>query len=211
MEKVSDDLTCPICCMLLREPQQTNCGHEFCRKCLGPLMRFGKLTCPICRAVSRSRQVFNDKRLKREIMNLKINCDQSGNGCKWSGELRQREQHNDVCGFIATSCVNKCGKVVLHKAMEDHKTKHCPLRIVACEYCRGQTKHSMLRDHYSECGKYLQCLLGCGMKVTREDTERHTRLQGTCHNTPVDCDFHDLGCDFKGKRCELYKHIETIV
>ena len=91
VEKVSDDLMCPICHMLLREPQQTHCGHEFCRECVRPLVRYGKLTCPICRAESRPRQVFEDKRLEREIMGLKISCDQSGNGLQmdWRAETEK--------------------------------------------------------------------------------------------------------------------------
>ena len=210
VEKVSDDLMCPICRMLLREPQQTHCGHEFCRECVRPLVRYGKLTCPICRAVSRPCQVFEDKRLKREIMGLKISCDQSGNGCKWIGELSQRKLHNDACGFMANPCVNNCGQVVFRKYMEDHTTNFCPQRIVACQYCRGQTKQSLLKQHYLECGKYpVQCAYKCGMQVTRGDMVKHTSLQGTCPNTPVDCDFHDIGCEFRGKRCELNKHIST--
>ena len=31
-----DDITCPICLMILREPKQAEkCGHRFCEKCIG--------------------------------------------------------------------------------------------------------------------------------------------------------------------------------
>ena len=31
---VDDDLQCSICCLPLREPVLTRCGHRFCRECL---------------------------------------------------------------------------------------------------------------------------------------------------------------------------------
>ena len=130
--------------------------------------------------------------------------------CKWIGELRQRKLHNDACGFMAKPCVNNCGQVVFRKNMEDHMTSFCSQRIVACQYCRGESKQSLLTQHYLECGKYLvQCVYKCGMQLPREDMVKHTSPQGTCPNAPVDCDFHDIGCEFRGKRCGLNKHIRT--
>ena len=210
VEKVKDDLMCPICHMLLQDPQQTNCGHEFCRKCVRPLMRGGTLTCPICRAGSIQNQIFDDKRLKREIMDLKINCDQSGKGCKWTGELRQREKHNDDCGYVTKPCVNNCGQFVMRKDMENHRSKDCDMKIVSCEHCKAESKFALLKLHYLECKKYpVQCVHKCGMTVAKEDMKKHTSLQGTCPNSPLDCEFRDIGCDFRGKRQQLNKHIET--
>ena len=34
LDQVPEDLVCPICHELLDEPQQTQCGHLFCKKCL---------------------------------------------------------------------------------------------------------------------------------------------------------------------------------
>jgi hypothetical protein len=34
VDHVPEDLMCPICHELLDEPQQTQCGHLFCQKCL---------------------------------------------------------------------------------------------------------------------------------------------------------------------------------
>ena len=34
LDQVPEDLVCPICHELLDEPQQTVCGHLFCKKCL---------------------------------------------------------------------------------------------------------------------------------------------------------------------------------
>ena len=210
VEKVSDDLVCPVCRTLLQEPQQTDCGHDFCRDCVRHLMKDGKLTCPVCRAESLSNQIFDDKRLKREIMGLRINCDQNGRGCTWSGELRQREKHSGECGYVTEPCVNECGQVVMRKEMKDHKDSYCPLRIAVCGYCKDETRLSLLLQHYTECGKYpVPCMYRCGVKVAREDMEEHTSLEGTCPNSPLDCEFYDVGCKFKGTRHELNKHIET--
>ena len=144
-------------------------------------------------------------------MDVKINCDQSGKGCKWSGELRQREQHNDQCGYVSKPCVNECGQVVMSKDMGNHKTKDCPLRIAACEHYGARIKLELLRPHHLlECRKYpVLCTYKCGMVVAREGMKEHKRLQGTCPNSPLHCEFHEVACKFTGKRQHLNKHIET--
>ena len=41
--------------------------------------------------------------------------------------------------------------------------------------------------------------------------DRHVDIQGTCPNTPFDCDFKYSGCQFRGKRSDLLKHNESNV
>ena len=39
--------------------------------------------------------------------------------------------------------------------------------------------------------------------------KERTSLQGTCPNSPLHCEFHEVGCKFTGKRQHLNKHIAT--
>ena len=136
-------------------------------------------------------------------MDLKINCDQSEKGCKWSGELRQREQHNDECGYVSKPCINECRQVVMRKDMENHKARDCPLRIAACEHYGAEMKYVLLR-HYLECRKYpVHRAYECGMVVAREGMEEHTSLQGTCPNSSLHCESHEVGCEFKLKENDI--------
>ena len=43
----ADDLTCPICMSLLRDPFATACGHTFCYLCLTTHLN-SRSTCPSC-------------------------------------------------------------------------------------------------------------------------------------------------------------------
>ena len=42
-----DDLSCPICMSLLRDPFVTACGHTFCCSCLATHLN-ARNTCPSC-------------------------------------------------------------------------------------------------------------------------------------------------------------------
>jgi TNF receptor-associated factor 4 len=68
----------------------------------------------------------------------------------------------------------------------------------------------MLTQHYVECPKYpVDCEYDCGEVVAREEMEEHISLQGTCLNCPLECEFHDIGCEFRGRRQELCRHVQT--
>uniref|UniRef100_A0A8C8DY77 RING-type domain-containing protein n=1 Tax=Oryzias sinensis TaxID=183150 RepID=A0A8C8DY77_9TELE len=49
---LQEELTCPVCLDLYRDPHLLPCGHNFCKNCLDRLKRQaerGRLRCPECR------------------------------------------------------------------------------------------------------------------------------------------------------------------
>ena len=74
--------------------------------------------CPVCREEQKESEIFLNNYDKREIMSLKIYCDQQEKGCRWKGELRERETHNEICGYVDVLCKNECGEMVMKKDME---------------------------------------------------------------------------------------------
>ena len=50
----------------------TKCGHQFCQKCLRPLIRDGNVTCPVCREKLKESEMFLNNMTKHEILSLKI-------------------------------------------------------------------------------------------------------------------------------------------
>ena len=47
LSQLIDDLSCPICISLLRDPFVTSCGHTFCCSCLTTHLE-ERSTCPSC-------------------------------------------------------------------------------------------------------------------------------------------------------------------
>lgn len=43
------EVSCPICCLLFRQPIKTVCGHFFCGDCMTRWRNTGKSDCPTCR------------------------------------------------------------------------------------------------------------------------------------------------------------------
>ncbi|XP_030636267.1 tripartite motif-containing protein 35-like [Chanos chanos] len=50
LSSLEDDLTCPVCCEIFREPVVLSCSHSFCRECLRKSWREKEgRECPVCR------------------------------------------------------------------------------------------------------------------------------------------------------------------
>ena len=208
---LSERLTCPVCHMAIREPRLTECGHQFCSICLTRAHRpeqSNATSCPVCRTELKSSMIYPNNALKREILDLKIKCDQHKEGCEWVGELRNRKKHCDECQYVGETCANKCGKMLMRKHMDGHVKNWCLRRPMCCEYCESTITWSELEDHYRKCDKYLMSCTNCGEMMRRCLIEVHVGRQGTCPNSLLDCDFKNNGCPFRGTRSELLKHIE---
>ena len=114
----------------------------------------------------------------RNIMELKVKCDNADNGCEWIGELHSLDQHLSDCDYTFLSCPNECqdGDKILCKDMEKHKTEECPRRQYACPYCEesGEFKERTTA-HLDKCPLVkIPCLnLGCAELVTRRDMLAH--------------------------------------
>nr|XP_034374166.1 tripartite motif-containing protein 30A-like isoform X2 [Arvicanthis niloticus] len=54
LEMIKEEVTCPICLELLKEPVSADCNHSFCRACITPNYESnrnpeGEGNCPVCR------------------------------------------------------------------------------------------------------------------------------------------------------------------
>ncbi len=68
---------------------------------------------------------------ERDILSLKVWCDNSSNGCEWIGELRSLDKHLASCEFTLLPCPNKCAKdgmviQLLRKDLNKHINEECP-------------------------------------------------------------------------------------
>ena len=106
---------CPICLQVLRDPQQTHCGHTFCEICIGQFQALQKQTCPECKRTKVS--TFPHESLRRLLNDLQVQCtSQDKEGvCDWTGKLRELDNHLNLnptepdqlqtgCMFVSLQC-----------------------------------------------------------------------------------------------------------
>ncbi|XP_057633076.1 tripartite motif-containing protein 30A-like isoform X2 [Chionomys nivalis] len=68
---VKEEVTCPICLELLKEPVSADCDHIFCRACItlnyeSSKVKEGEGICPVCRVS----YLFGNLRLNRHVANI---------------------------------------------------------------------------------------------------------------------------------------------
>ena len=211
VDRLSNRHTCPVCLLALREPTVTKCGHLFCNDCVRPLASRGRIECPVCKEEQKESEIYPNNYDKREIMSLMIYCDQQEKGCGWKGELRERGTHNETCGYVDVLCKNKCGIMVITKDMESHMKKTCMNRKVECRYCKTTVTFKFLIDHHRKCEMFPVACDYCKEQMVRKEMNEHVSKNGTCPNSPLECEFSEAGCQFIGNRNEMTIHVQNDV
>ena len=88
------DFDCPVCLTSFKEInevcQATCCGNHFCHQCTDRLKN-SMAKCPNCR--SDNFDATLDRFFLRLYLSLEVRCYYSNTGCKWTGELRQLDEH----------------------------------------------------------------------------------------------------------------------
>ena len=141
-EHPQEQYKCPICLLVLRDPQQvTCCGNSYCKVCIDRVVKDGK-PCPTCNAVAFS--IFPDKGLKRTLGGFRVCCSNKEEGCDWVGELGDIDRHLNLkpssewqhkgCPFEKVACIH-CTCFFQRRYIRDHQSKNCPKRQYSCEYC----------------------------------------------------------------------------
>ena len=207
-----DRYICTICKLVSRDPQQTNCcGNTFCNTCLSQHSQVigQNARCPLCNEPPL--QYFNDAKLNREIISLKVYCTNSEEGCKWKGTINETdtsiEAHLYSCPYQLIPCTNECGGNIRRNTLETHLTVNCPKRLVKCEYCQEKLPYCQIKSdrHLNKCPDYpLKCSNEeCAKKIPRGLLESHNE---TCPKAIITCEYNTVGCNKKMKREEKEEH-----
>ncbi len=205
---------CPVCLLIIREPHQvTCCGNKFCKACIEHI-KANKNSCPIC---NENISNFPDKGLKRSLYSLKVQCSHQKDGCEWTGELRQLDEHLntdpqpekqlDGCQFVAIDCIYNCGNHQQRSYIQNHQIKDCTKRPFDCEHCRDykSTYDDVTNNHWPMCGSFpVPCPNECGSTIQRQNIDSHV-VDG-CPLTTINCDFHHVGCAVKILRQDMPEH-----
>jgi TNF receptor-associated factor 4 len=126
----SSEYTCPICALVLRDPVQTSCGHLFCSSCLAKLKNRNRngFTCPTCRTNLTKNNYFLDERVSRHIKSLQVYCKNKHNGCQWTGNLNNIENHVKWCSkesmILCEFSDVGCNERIKRREQDEHNEKY---------------------------------------------------------------------------------------
>ena len=206
---------CPICLLVVRDPQQTPCcGNAFCKACISKT-REKDQPCPTCRV--KDFHYFPDKGLQRELYSCKVYCTCKFRGCHWEGELRALDLHlnshpirgkeMEGCKFQLVNCCH-CQNAHLRGELAEHQNKECGKRPFTCPTCQEyeSTYDDIMFTHQSICKcRPVDCPNKCGQVVQHQKLEEH--LSSECELSEVECEFSHAGCVAKILRRDLPSHM----
>ncbi len=143
-------------------------------------------------------------------MGLEIKCTKSNDGCDWTGELREQDDHMTVCEYELIECENNCldleyGKPmrIMRKDLTTHLLEKCPLRFVHCEHCNKEGAYIYItRDHIIQCP---EALVECDNEGCKEMIKR-CKLKDRSHDCEyelVKCKYIEYGCALITKKNKL--------
>ncbi|XP_070583111.1 breast cancer type 1 susceptibility protein isoform X2 [Erythrolamprus reginae] len=110
LRSLQENLDCPICLDLMKEPVSTICGHIFCRFCILKLLDQRKYTtlCPLCSAKITKRSLRADicvKEIIRRVLET-IRAFERDIGVKYSDDLCHPKKVIEVASASSTSQEN---------------------------------------------------------------------------------------------------------
>ncbi|XP_072172049.1 TNF receptor-associated factor 6-like [Diadema setosum] len=194
---------CPICLMCLRDPVQTECGHRFCADCIRHCLRVTSLRCPVDNVALTESQMFPDICVKREIMDLQAHCPFKD--CPELVELRNIDNHREVCEFRTEPCPNLCGASMRRKSITNHLESSCPKRLVECEFCQMDIAFDDKQNHILQCPERPMSCQFCKFRVLACDLGIHHDT--ACPEVPVPCQFASFGCSEQVPKKEMETHL----
>ncbi|XP_062505029.1 TNF receptor-associated factor 6-like [Corticium candelabrum] len=178
VDSLEKDYECPICLLAVRDPVQTPCGHSFCKTCFDQVAerqgRGREVECPLDKEKLATSEVFNDMKVRRKVLSLKVKCtnksSDSAEVCEWIRELNYLQDHHNECRFEIVGCPKDCGNIMQRCDVTNHTIFTCPRRLVTCGSCNMEVEMRDMEQHNSFCPKFsINCMLGCGKKVERID------------------------------------------
>lgn len=203
----SEEMRCPICLFVLREPHLTSCcGNHFCQSCISVIKKEGK-ACPLCQ--TNKFDVMLDKFFARKVNELKTICPHSKHGCEWIGELGNVQKHtNSQCEYVEVTCRYLCGENIARCHLASHESDHCPKRPYECEHCGREGTYFWISEvHWPLCDQYpVACPNNCdaGM-IGRQHLKHHKEKE--CPLECVECEFKCVGCSVTLPRKDMPEHV----
>ena len=132
---VPESLSCAVCLLPFRDPHLVNCcGAKYCEECIGKVKAAGQ-PCPLCK--QREFDTMIERSLQRRVLQLKVRCARTEDGCRWVGELRHLDRHErEECEWAVVECSYQCGAHLPRRLMAGHEREVCPQRPMDIKFER---------------------------------------------------------------------------
>ena len=154
--------------------------------------------CPLCR---KSKIVtISNIEADRLIKTQHIYCLNKHNGCQWTGQLNNINEHI-VNGECRDKICGNCKEIVHHTVIKDHPAA-CPCY---CQHCDITAAREVISSqHKGNCKKLpIPCPNNCGETITADNLTEH---RDTCPCETIECEYSDIGCKARFHRSKQNKH-----
>ncbi|KAL4219806.1 hypothetical protein ACF0H5_020218 [Mactra antiquata] len=212
VQEVDKKYSCAVCLLVIRNAMQTPCGHRFCQNCIERVA--GRLSsscrCPVDNTTfNYLEEIFPDIATRREILSLEVYCNQHENGCSWTGELRNYEDHGRSCNYVEVECEYGCEVRTIRRMNLEEHLNNCPSRPVRCVHCNCLTTSvDIMKHELLMCNKFPVACSLCGKTgINREDIPSHLHQNtGDCPRRIISCPYQRNGCTFKDRHENMGEH-----
>ncbi|XP_032645581.1 E3 ubiquitin-protein ligase TRIM50 [Chelonoidis abingdonii] len=161
--ELEDQLLCPICLELLKEPLMLQCGHSFCKSCVGSLVcnLDQQLLCPVCRQAVDCSTLLPNVTLACVIEALRTmgNSDPNQESCP--------VHHNPLSLFCEQDQEVICGLCGIIGAHRQHK-----IMPVSTAYSRMKEELSVLitevQQHKRKLDEHISKLVNNKTRIANE-------------------------------------------
>lgn len=208
--EVEEKFLCGFCDNILREPQQSQCGHRFCKICNIKKQQLAQpVTCQACIKEEMSEEesvldlasMFDDKAAIREMRKLQVKCINLN--CTWAGTFQEYiSKHETDCDKKMLACP-LCGTVMSQNKLPNHVGKLCPKRKVTCPYCKQQMLQEQEEKHKMTCPIVPVKCDRCSASVPRNEFENHQDRD--CIHRDIVCPVPD--CKKKMPKIDFPAHL----
>lgn len=135
MSLLEEDLTCPVCCDIFRDPVLLPCSHSFCRVCLKQCWDARGRGCPMCRKRGSKSSPTSNLALKNvceALQQVKRQNSEDRSNCSLHGEKLKL-----FCLVDRQPICVVCQLSKLHKTHECLPTEEALLDCKVSEICPG--------------------------------------------------------------------------